>query len=126
MHRHRDFQNNRPPRERRSHPRLLCSSLAEVTWRNAPTGCVLKEIAVMEDFAPTGACLLMGLPVDRGSGMTIKVGGRTFHGVVQHCRREQSGYLVGVWFPTEDESGTDQYLPEHCLDVSRLDFSPQE
>src|SRR5215469_11786537 len=120
MHCHSHTLRKRSFRERRKGTRLLCSSLVRIHWQDTRTGFVRDEVAVMEDFAPTGTRLLMGLPVEKDSKVTIAVGsGQGFHGVVQHCKLDAGGYLVGVEFPTEANPAAVEYRPEHFLDVSR-------
>jgi hypothetical protein len=104
----------------------MCSSLVEITWEKPGTGRAQKEIAVIEDFAPTGAGLLMGVRVEKHLRVTIAGDGRSFHGVVTDCRLDPGGYLVDVSFPAAENPAADQHRPKHCLDISRLDASSAE
>jgi len=115
--------------ERRSETRLLCSELTRVSWTGA-SGAVRDEIAILEDISPSGASLFLGVPVEAATPITLEAGGQRYRGTVRYCAPQPNGYLAGVDFEAAVAGGAAPgkagYAPEHLLDVSRLDFIPEE
>lgn len=95
----------------------------QVRW-SSPSGGRRAEVGIIEDFSSDGASLFLGVPVPPQTGVALDAEARTFHGVVRHCAAHPNGYVVGVEFDPEFEG--EEYRPEHLLDVTRLDFSPDK
>jgi hypothetical protein len=94
----------------------------QLHWRG-PSGGRRAEVAIVEDFSARGASLFLGVPVAPMTDVILRASDRSFQGIVRYCVEEPNGYVAGVEF--EPESPAAEYLPEHFLDVSRLDFTPE-
>ena len=108
--------------ERRAERRLLCSDLMQVRW-TAPTGGRRCEMGILEDFSSGSASLFLGVHVPPMTGVSLQAQARMLQGVVRYCSPQPNGYVVGVEF--DRESRRAEYIPEHTLDLDRLDFSPE-
>ena len=109
--------------ERRAERRLLCSDLMQVRW-TAPSGGRRCEMAVLEDFSGVGASLFLGVPVPPMTGVSLEAQARMLQGVVRYCSPQPNGYVVSVEF--DRDIRREDYIPEHTLDIDRLDFSPEK
>src|SRR5690348_13476386 len=109
----------RHPHNRRAVKRLLCSDLIRVTWDEGRAGGAHDEMAVIEDFSPQGASLFLGVRIPEQSALTLHTPDGDLRGVCCHCGRAPNGYLAGISF----QSDAGEYVPQHLLDTSRLDFA---
>jgi hypothetical protein len=107
----------RPQHNRRGAKRLLCSDLIRLRWADE-SGRRYEEVAVLEDFSSTGASLFLGVPVPEGAPVTLHTSRGELPGVARYCLEAPNGYLAGMSF----DLGAGEFVPEHLLDTSRLDF----
>ena len=82
--RYRLHHRNRTYPDRRAQKRNLCSDLIQVRWKSAE-GARHEEIAIMEDYSPSGASLFMGVPIERGTQVRLSPKGEDLLGVVRYC-----------------------------------------
>jgi len=106
--------------ERRRETRLLCSDLVTVQWPDA-AGMERKEFGVLENVAPGGASLLVGVPLPAGVAVRISAPPASFTGIARHCCYVTNGYLVGVEFDDSSRWSHEAYAPEHLLDPCLLE-----
>jgi hypothetical protein len=107
----------RPLGEKRTAGRPLCSDLVLVRWTE--DGGALKEIiAVLEEYSSTDATLFTGVALRTGARVTLLVTGADLAATVRRCVRAPNGYLAGLAF----EGSNGDYVPDHLLDTTRLEF----
>ena len=75
---------------------MLCSDLMKIRW--ADRQGTREEIVVLEGYSASGASLFMGVPVKKGTSVTLRDGEKEFNGIVRHCVPAPNGYLTGVNF----------------------------
>ena len=105
--------------EKRSEVRMLCADLVEVRWKD-PQGKVRKAQAVLEDIAPSGACLQLESPVITGATIHWRSPRQEFSGVVRYCVYREFGYFVGVEFDLTSKWCKQSFRPQHLLDLEKL------
>lgn len=106
------------PAERRSEPRLWCSELVEVVWKER--GRVKRASAVLEDISRSGACVQLDAQVPQGAALRIEHPAQTFEGEVRYCIYRETGYFVGVRFREGQKWNEKVFRPEHLLDPAAL------
>jgi hypothetical protein len=63
----------------------------------------------------------MGVPVGEGTAVTLRGGEEEYQATVRRCVAELNGYLASVCFVGQSHT----YVPEHLLDVTRLNYSEE-
>lgn len=106
-------------RERRSEVRMLCADVVEVSWKDGSRRG--QGIGLLEDISQSGACLQMESAIPEGSEIEWDSPYQKFSGVVCYCRYREIGYFVGVKFREGTQWSEEVFLPEHLLDVRRLE-----
>ena len=105
--------------ERRAETRMLCSELVHVRWED-PRGIECRATAILEDIAPSGACLQLEVPVSEGIHLSIAAPGILLRGSVCYCVLRDAGYFTGVRFDDGYKWSERQYRPQHLLDPRTL------
>jgi hypothetical protein len=110
--------------ERRKAKRLLCSDLVQLYWQE-PDGLPYREIAILENVSVTGVGLFTGVPVPVGTAVRIAANDIELTGHVSQCVFRENGYIVGLDLDEKsrrERRCSGEFLPQHLLDVSLLDF----
>jgi hypothetical protein len=116
-----DLNNDRPDSSnRRDRRRLLCSDLVTVRWSSG-RGFAHVEVAVLEDYASTGAGIFLTRKIDPGVSITVRTERESFGAWVKHCVWRENGYILGVEFD-EPRPDNGPFVPSHLLDLSTLDL----
>jgi hypothetical protein len=106
--------------ERRIEPRLMCADMVEVFWRDR-AGKRCHAMALLEDIAPSGACLQLETPVPAGAVVEWHSPKREFRGKVCYCEYREIGYFAGVEFIASSKWSKSAYRPQHLFDPRRLE-----
>ncbi len=117
----------RPIRDRRFQKRFLCADLIRIRW-TGESGDRRDEVAILEDYSPSGASLFLGVPVATGTPLLVLCAdGNEVPASICYCVPAPNGYLAGVNFtqPFAAPDSRRAYIPQHLLDLSRLDFSQE-
>lgn len=105
--------------EQRREPRLLCSELVTVSWRD-PYGKPRQTVAVLEDISHSGACCQLDGPIPCGESVLVRYSTGEFPGEVRYCRFDEIGFYVGVEFAPPVKWTESQFHPSHLLDPHKL------
>ena len=105
--------------ERRLEPRMLCADMVEVLWQQE-RGRPCRAVALLEDIAPSGACLQMETAVPTGAWIRWGCSGHEFTGRVRYCVYREIGYFVGVQFESGSKWSEESFKPQHLLDLKSL------
>jgi hypothetical protein len=105
--------------ERRIEPRMMCADMVEVFWRDQ-AGKRRRAMALLEDIAPSGACLQLETPVPAGVVLEWHSPKQEFKGRVRYCVYREIGYFAGVEFSASIRWSKSAYLPQHLFDPRRL------
>lgn len=81
--------------ERRKELRLALLKRVEALWEDE-THAQRIAPATLLDRSSGGVCLLIGIPIDVGSKLTIKAHKEQFTGTVVNSRRDKKDYILGV------------------------------
>lgn len=108
--------------ERRWERRLLCADLVQVEWTDE-AGNVQKTPAILEDIAPTGACLQTEVAVPVESLVHVHRGSKTLDGRVRYCGFRDIGYYVGLKFESAQKWSERFFRPKHLTDLVGLQES---
>ena len=113
-------------RERRSQKRFLCSDLIRIRW-TSESGDRRDEVAILEDYSISGASLFLGVPIAAGTPLMLHIEDTELPASICYCVQAPNGYLAGINFmePFSAAAGSRTYLPQHLLDISRLDFTQE-
>lgn len=107
--------------ERRQSKRLLCSDLVQLAWQQ-PDGTPYGEIAILENVSMAGVGLFTGVPIPNGTLVRIAAKDVELTGTVKQCTFRENGYIVGLELDEKLRRSSGDFLPQHLLDVSLLDF----
>lgn len=115
LHRASGSKKHNPFVERRAEPRLWCSDLVQVWWKD--TGrWKRKGFAVLEDISRSGACMQLEAPLPSSSLVRIKHPEWKVEGEVRYCVYRDDGYFVGVRLAQPFEWDEKRFRPKHLLD----------
>ncbi len=67
----------------------------EASWEDA-TQARRAAPAKLLDLAPGGVCILIRVPIEVGSKLTIKSQHEQFSGTVVNSRRDKQDYILGI------------------------------
>jgi len=93
-------------------PRLLCSELVTIRWRE-PRGASREQTGVLEELWPSGAGVSVDEPVPAGVAVRLKARNREYQALVSACEGWASGYSVGVEWR---DGHTPFFVPQHLTD----------
>ncbi len=105
--------------ERRSNVRMLCADLVEVRWHDE-RGRSQNATVLLEDIAPSGACLQFEAAVPIGLDVRIRCGSKYLDGIVRYCVYQEIGYFVGVEFAPDSQWSREEFEPQHLLDMREM------
>jgi hypothetical protein len=105
--------------ERRGEPRLWCSDLVQIWWREN-SKWKRKGIGVLEDISHSGACVQMEAPLTQGCPVRIKHPEWKVEGEVRYCIYREEGYFVGVLLGEGSKWDMERFRPKHMIDPSRV------
>ena len=105
--------------ERRTEPRMMCADMVEVSWSDAG-GRVRRAMALLEDIAPSGACLQLETPVPPDTVVEWKSQRQQFRGRVRYCTYREIGYFAGIEFHASSRWSKSACRPRHLFDPRRL------
>jgi hypothetical protein len=106
-------------RERRSEPRLLCADMVDVQWLDR-FGRTRKAAALLEDIAPSGACIQFEVEIPLGTELKITCAHAILAGTVRYCVYREIGYFVGVQFSETSHWSRQEFEPKHLLDLEQF------
>lgn len=98
---------------------MLCADMVEVCWKDG-TGKPRRAMALLEDIAPSGACLQLETAIPRGTKLRWKCPKQEFAGRVCYCVFREIGYFLGVRFDAARPWSQKAYKPQHLLDLQCL------
>jgi len=104
---------------RRIEPRLLCSDLVDVEWKDKASR-VRRCIANLEDISLSGACLQLDRPIPLGAPMRITYPKGQLVGIVRYCVFRDIGFFLGVEFEEGCRWSQRSFRPQHLLDPRKL------
>jgi hypothetical protein len=105
--------------DRRAEPRLMCADMVEVQWTDE-SGQHQQTTALLDDIAPSGACLNLDNPLPLGTAVVIRYRNGRLEGSVSYCFFRDIGYYVGVHFKPHTRWSPKQYRPKYLLDLKKL------
>ncbi len=105
--------------ERRAENRCMCADMIEVHWLDGcGHSCSVK--ALLEDIAPSGACLQTETSLPVGVEVQCNCGAHQFIGRTRYCAYREIGYFTGVEFSAATPWSRQEYAPRHLLDLDAL------
>lgn len=105
--------------ERRKEPRLWCSDLVHVWGRHGGRWKRLG-VAVLEDISPSGACIQLESPLQRGDAVRLKHDAWLVEGEVRYCNYRDEGYFVGIELTGSHKWSQEQFRPKHLTDPAKI------
>lgn len=105
--------------ERRNETRMMCADMVEVSWRDAG-GKRRRTMALLEDIAPSGACLQLETPLPPGVAIEWSSQQHDFRGLVRYCIYREIGYFAGIEFSPFHKWSKIACHPQHLFDPRRL------
>jgi hypothetical protein len=105
--------------ERRIEPRLMCADMVQISWGDSE-GKRCRAMALLEDIAPSGACLQLEAPIPIGAVVKWTSPRQEFRGIIRHCVYREIGYFAGVEFTASNKWSKSAYRPQHLFDPRRL------
>ncbi|MBI3678889.1 MAG: hypothetical protein HY235_00535 [Acidobacteria bacterium] len=105
--------------ERRIEPRLWCSDLVQVWWKDAGKWR-RRGTAVLEDISHCGACVQLELPLSQGAEVRIKHPAWKVEGQVRYCVYRDDGYFIGVLLREDSKWSEGLFRPKHLMDPARV------
>jgi hypothetical protein len=105
--------------DRRIEPRLLCSDLVDLEWKDKSSH-TRRIVANLEDISLSGACLQLDRPVPLNTPVRITYPRGELNGVVRYCVFREIGYFLGVEFREGCRWSQRQFRPQHLLDPRKL------
>jgi len=105
--------------DRRHEPRMLCSDLVELDWRE-PDGRAQRAVANLEDISTRGACLQLDDPIPLNTVVRITHSRGELLGRIRYCVYRDVGYYMGVHFEPGWEWRVEDFRPLHLFDPRRL------
>lgn len=102
--------------QRRTHKRLLCSDLVQLSWTGTD-GSRHSEVVILENLSQAGVGLFTGVPLATGTTVHLALKDQTLTGRVRQCVFRQNGYILGLEISSPADGNL---LPEHLLDISLL------
>lgn len=101
---------------------LLCSDLVRIFWTGSDE-TYHEEIVILENLSRSAAGLFTGVPVAEGTTVHLIANKTELAAQVRHCAFSGNGYLISLAVDSESGwMGRTDFIPEHLLDVSRLEF----
>ncbi len=101
---------------------LLCSDLVRILWTGSDE-THHEEIVILENLSQSAAGLFAGVPVAEGTTVHLIADNTELAAQVSRCAFSGNGYLISLAVVSESGStGRRDFIPEHLLDVSRLQF----
>jgi len=105
--------------ERRCEPRLLCSELVEVHWRDRGRWRRIGT-AILEDISPNGACIQLETKVPVGAHLRVRAERGELRGEVRWCQYREFGYFAGLRLEEGGRWSRSTFEPQHLLDPGSL------
>ncbi len=100
----------------RDDQRSLCADLIKIIWTDE-SGGKQKELVVLEDISPNGACLQVEHPIKVGIPISLLYPDGRYYGRIRYCVFQDTGYFVGVEFDPGYEWSKRQFMPSHLLEL---------
>lgn len=105
--------------ERRAEPRMLCSDLVGVEWRDNQ-GKLRKCTANLEDISHSGACIQVERPIPLQTKLRLTHPKGILPGTVRWCVFREIGYFLGIEFAAGARWSRRDFRPRHMLDPRKL------
>ncbi len=93
--------------------------MLDIFWRDS-TGRTGTATALLEDIAPSGACLQLESPIPLASEVSWRAPRQQFKGHVRYCVYREIGYFVGVEFDSSVRWSSRTFKPQHMLNLQSL------
>lgn len=106
-------------KDRRSEPRLWCSDLVEVCWKDR-SRWTRKVTGVLEDISRSGVCVQLDVQAPVGATLRVELGSTRLEGEVRYCYYSETGYFVGVKLAEGIRWSQELFRPKHLLDPSAV------
>ena len=103
---------------------MLCSDLVQIEWQDIE-GQECREIGILENLSLSGVGLFTGVPIPQDVDVHILGVEARLTGRVKQCRFRENGYIVGLELDEASrwaQQPGHEFVPEHLLDVSLLEF----
>jgi hypothetical protein len=98
---------------------MMCADMVEVFWKD-DAGKRRRTMALLEDIAPSGACLQLESPLPPNTLIDWTSQHQDFHGRVCYCVYREIGYFAGIEFNASSRWSKTMYVPQHMFDPRRL------
>jgi len=108
--------------ERRIETRALCADLVTLGWFEN-SGKSNVTAAVLEDISSRGACLQTDSPLPLNVQGFIQHEAWIIGCRISYCTYREIGYYVGVMFDADARWSTEDFRPQHLLDLSHFNTS---
>jgi len=100
--------------DRRENDRELCADLVKVQWQ-PEFGPARSEWAILEDIAPSGACLELEEPIALDTIVSLQFKSEHCQARIKYCKFEKTNYLLGVEFEQGYRWSRRRFKPEHLI-----------
>ncbi len=97
----------------------MCADIVEVQWIDQ-AGQHQQTTALLDDIAPSGACLNLDNPLPLDTSVVIRYRKGRLEGSVCYCFFQDIGYYIGVQFKPDTKWSPTQYRPKYLLDLKKL------
>lgn len=111
--------------DKRSEPRLLCSSLVKLTCHDGWRGQE-EQIVNLEDISPSGACISSNRSIPLHAPVLIEYAEGQLPGIVRHSMHYSGRYLIGIEFSFGCKWAAECFQPEHLTDLQQLGTNHSE
>jgi len=88
--------------EKRTEPRIPLMARVDILWMDDESTPHVAP-ATLEDRSHGGVSLRMKTSIRLGSHIAIKSGTLQYSGIVTNCRRDKSGFTIGIKLERRDE-----------------------
>ncbi len=105
--------------DRRIEPRILCSDLVAVEWKDNQ-GKTRKCMANLEDISVSGACVQLDRPLPLQAKLRLTFPKAILEATVRWCIFREIGYFLGLEFAPGMKWSRKDFRPRHMLDPRKL------
>ena len=99
--------------------RSLCADLIKIIWTD-DSGGKQKELAILEDISPGGACLQVEHPIAMDTPISLLYPHGCYYGRIRYCVFQHTGYFVGVEFDPGYQWSKHKFMPSHLLELQSV------
>jgi hypothetical protein len=105
--------------EKRTEPRLLCSSLVELTRRDRSRRQA-RHVVNLENISRSGACIAADQPLPLGTPILLDYADGQLPGAVRYSQYRNGSYYLGIRFSFGCKWSIECFQPKHLTDLQQL------